>query len=101
VARTACLDAHQTRIEPLKKPQYLRPAHRLAYYNFSRAIHGVDLKNVLGQIAAGPRHYETSSGGKNSGKAYPLIIDYPRSFLKNSRTSATIASGCAEPATWA
>src|SRR3981081_4032080 len=52
VARPARLDAHETWSKSFKKPQHLRPAQRLAHNNFSRAVDGVDLKNVLGQIEA-------------------------------------------------
>ena len=67
VARPACLDAHQTWIEPLKKSQHLRPAHRLAHNNFSRAVDGVDLKNVLGQI-------EADGGNFHSGWLPSLVV---------------------------
>jgi hypothetical protein len=52
VARSARLNADQTRIESFKKPQHLRTAQRLAHNNFAGAGDGVNLKNVLGQIKA-------------------------------------------------
>ena len=66
VARPACLDAHQTRIEPLKKPQHLHPAQRLAHNNFTNAVDGVDLINVLGQIKA--------DGGNFHGGWLPSLV---------------------------
>jgi hypothetical protein len=66
VARTAGLDAHQTWSKPLKKPQHLHPAQRLAHNNFTNAVDGVDLINVLGQIEA--------DGGNFHGGWLPSLV---------------------------
>jgi hypothetical protein len=55
-----------TWIEPFKKPQHLRPAHRFAHNNFSHAVDGVDLINVLGQIEA--------DGGNFHGGWLPSLV---------------------------
>ncbi len=67
VARPTGLDAHQTRIEPLKKPQHLCPAYRLAHNNFTGAVDGVDLINALGQI-------EADGGNFHSGWLPSLVV---------------------------
>src|ERR1700704_6042829 len=67
VARPARLNTHQTWIEPFKKPQHLRPAHRFAHNNFSHAVDGMDLINVLGQI-------EADSGNFHGGWLPSLVV---------------------------
>jgi hypothetical protein len=48
VAGPARLDANQTGIDPIEKPSHLRTAQRLLHNNFTGAINGMHLENVLG-----------------------------------------------------